>query len=136
MQEKLENYIEELSLFDDIMDKYEYIIDLGKRAPSLRENEKIDEYKIQGCQSSVWIIKELREGKLYFKTDSDTVIVRGLARILGDIFAAHLPQEILNFDTKELEKLGLQEIISPVRLNGFTSMINKIYQYAKDENRG
>lgn len=136
MREKLQNYIEELSLFEDVMDKYEYIIDLGKRSSGLEEGAKIEQNKIQGCQSSVWIVMEEKGGKLYFKTDSDTVIVRGLAVILADIFSGFTPQEIVGFDADALKKLGLEEIISPVRLNGFGSMLNWIYMYAKEKNNG
>ena len=79
---------------------------------------------------------EEKGGKLYFKTDSDTVIVRGLAVILADIFSGFTPQEIVGFDADALKKLGLEEIISPVRLNGFGSMLNRIYMYAKEKNNG
>jgi len=136
MREKLQNYAEELSLFEDVMDKYEYIIDLGKRSSGLEVSAKSEHNKIQGCQSSVWIVMEEKEGKLFFKTDSDTVIVRGLAVMLADIFSGFTPAAIANFDADALKKLGLEEIISPVRLNGFSSMIHRIYKYAKEKNNG
>jgi len=136
MQKKLQKYVEELSLFEDTMDKYEYIIDLGKRNSDLDETEKNAQNKIQGCQSSVWIVAHNQDGKHFFKTDSDTVIVAGLAFILTDIFSGHEPEQILSFDRKALEKLGLDEIISPVRLNGFSSMLERIYAFARENQNG
>lgn len=133
MFEKLESYAEDLSLFEDDMDRYEYIIDIGKKTTGLSSEEKSETHKIKGCQSSVWIIPREEDGKLFFQTDSDTVIVKGLAYILADIFSGHSAKEISQFKQKELEKLGLEEIISKVRLNGFNSMLNTIYSFAKQK---
>jgi cysteine desulfuration protein SufE len=136
MDEKLEKYITNLSLFDDVLDKYEYIIDLGKQAKGLTQSQKSIQNKIQGCQSSVWIFAYSEGKKLFFETDSDTVIVAGLAFMLADIFSSRTPDEILAFKNKELERLGLEEIISPVRLNGFSSMLERIHAYAKEAKDG
>ena len=115
------------------MDKYEYIIELGKKSPVLKEEDKNEQNKIQGCQSSVWIVAREENGKLFFDTDSDTVNVQGLAYILAHIYSSRSPEEIQSFDREKLRALNLEEIISPLRLNGFTSMINTIYAYANKE---
>jgi len=133
MEETLNAYKEDFELFDDDMDKYEYIIELGKKSPVLKEEDKNEQNKIQGCQSSVWIVAREENGKLFFDTDSDTVIVRGLAYILAHIYSSRSPEEIQSFDREKLRALNLEEIISPLRLNGFTSMINTIYAYANKE---
>ena len=134
MEEILNAYKEDFELFDDDMDKYEYIIDLGKKSPTLREEDKNESNKIQGCQSSVWFVVREENEKLFFDTDSDTVIVRGLAYILAQIYSDRSTEEIQSFDRENLKALNLEEIISPLRLNGFTSMINTIYTRAnKDE---
>ncbi len=133
MNETINKYKEDLEFFDDVMDKYEYIIDLGKKSPLLDEKDKNETNKIKGCQSSVWFVAHKEKDKLFFDTYSDTVIVRGLAFILAQIYSNHSPKEIQSFNREELKILNLDEIISPVRLNGFTSMLNAIYAHAKKE---
>ncbi|WP_024955776.1 SufE family protein [Sulfurospirillum arcachonense] len=133
MEETVYNYKEDFELFDDDMDKYEYIIDLGKKSVTLNEADKNETNKIKGCQSSVWFVVRKVDDKLFFDTDGDTVIVKGLAFILAQIYSNHTPQEILDFDREKLKILNLDEIISPVRQNGFTSMLNAIYARAKEE---
>lgn len=133
MNEILNAYKEDFELFDDDMDKYEYIIDLGKKSATLNEEDKNENNKIKGCQSSVWFVIRKADGKLFFDTDSDTVIVKGLAYILSQIYSNHTPKEILDFDVENLKLLNLDEIISPLRQNGFTSMLNSIYNHAKKE---
>lgn len=133
MQETLNIYKEDFQLFDDDMDKYEYIIDLGKKSPTLREEDKNEANKIKGCQSSVWFVVRQENGKFFFDTDSDTVIVRGLAYILAKIYSNRSAKEIQSFERENLKDLNLEEIISPLRLNGFTSMINTIYEHANKD---
>lgn len=133
MLETLNEYKEDFELFDDDMDKYEYIIDLGKKSPTLKEEDKSETNKIKGCQSSVWFVVRQHNGKLFFDTDSDTVIVRGLAYILAQIYSNRTAKEIQSFDRENLKALNLEEIISPLRLNGFSSMINAIYEHANKD---
>lgn len=133
MEEILNEYKEDFELFDNDMDKYEYIIDLGKKSATLKEEDKNENNKIKGCQSSVWFVVRKSDEKLFFDTDSDTVIVKGLAYILSQIYSNHTAKEIVDFDIENLKLLNLDEIISPLRQNGFTSMLNAIYTYAKKE---
>jgi len=131
MQIQLNEIIEDFELFDDELEKYEYIIDLGKGLIPLQNDEKSDVYLIQGCTSLVWIIPSFVDGKIIFRGDSNTVIVKGLVAILLKIFSNRTPEEILSFDLKQLNNLGLAEIVTPTRQNGFTSIVNKIIEYTK-----
>ena len=131
MQTQLNEIVEDFELFDDELEKYEYIVDLGKHLTPLQEDEKTDAYLIQGCTSQVWIIPSFVDGKMVFRGDSNTVIVKGLVAILIKIFSNRTPKEILNFDLKELNNLGLAEIVTPTRQNGFTSIVNKLIEYTK-----
>ena len=131
MTTALQEIVEDFELFDDELEKYEYIVDLGKHLTPLQEDEKTDAYLIQGCTSQVWIIPSFVDGKMVFRGDSNTVIVKGLVAILIKIFSNRTPNEILNFDLKELNNLGLAEIVTPTRQNGFTSIVNKIIDYCR-----
>ena len=134
-QDQLNEIIEDFELFDDELAKYEYIVDLGKSLNPLQISEKTNGYLIQGCTSQVWVIPSLVDGKMIFKGDSNTVIVKGLVAILLKIFSNRTPEEILNFNLEELNKLGLAEIVTPTRQNGFTSIVNKIIEYTKGTQR-
>lgn len=129
--ETLEEIHSELVLFEDDLDKYDYIIELGKQVPGLDSEYKNDAYKVQGCVSNVWINYRLEEEKVVFEADSDAQIVRGLVQILLMLFSRRTPQEILEFDWDKLSNLGLQEIITPGRQNGLASMIKRIRQVAE-----
>ena len=131
MTTALQEIVEDFELFDDELEKYEYIVDLGKHLTPLQEDEKTDAYLIQGCTSQVWIIPSFVGGKMVFRGDSNTVIVKGLVAILIKIFSNRTPNEILNFDLKELNNLGLAEIVTPTRQNGFISIVNKLIEYTK-----
>lgn len=140
MEDRIINIIEDiesdLDMFDDDLEKYEYIIDLGKALPKLKDDLKDDSFLVEGCTSKVWLIPGFLEGKIQFKADSNSSIVKGLVSILLNIFNSSTPQEILNFNFEELNRLNLSEIISPTRQNGVYSMIKKIKFYAgiyKDE---
>ncbi len=124
---------EELSLFEDVMDKYEYIIELGKQLSPLEETYKSPIYKVQGCQSQLWLHPYLEEGKIYFEADGDALISKGLADMLIRIYSGHTAQEILAVDTSELKQLGLSEIISSGRQNGIASMLKRIYSFAREK---
>lgn len=126
----IEEIESDLEMFDDDLEKYEYIIDLGKALPKLNEELKDDSFLVEGCTSKVWLIPGLIEEKIQFKADSNSSIVKGLVSILLNVFNTSTPQEILTFDFKELSRLKLSEIISPTRQNGVYSMIKKIKFYA------
>jgi len=131
LEKRLDEIVEDFDLFDDELEKYEYIVDLGKSLKPINENARNDAYLVKGCTSLVWIIPSFKDGKMIFGGDSNTVIVKGLVAILIKIFSNASPQEILEFDLKQLNKLGLAEIVTPTRQNGFTSIVNKIVEYAK-----
>ncbi len=131
LEKRLDEIVEDFDLFDDELEKYEYIVDLGKSLKPINEDAKNDAYLVEGCTSLVWIIPSFKNGKMIFEGDSNTVIVKGLVAILIKIFSNASPQEILEFDLKQLNKLGLAEIVTPTRQNGFTSIMNKIAEYAK-----
>jgi cysteine desulfuration protein SufE len=129
--EKIEQIIEDFNFFDNWEDKYEYLVDIGRNLPSLDEEMKKDEYKLKGCQSTVYFLtKENSNGTLKFLADSDAFIVRGLISILIEVFSDKTPKEILNTDINFLNEIGLQNHLSPTRKNGLSSMLEKIKQEA------
>jgi len=134
--DEIQSISDELLLFDDVMDKYEYIIELGRQLETLDEKFKTERYRVQGCQSKVWLHAYEQDGLLYFEADSDALIVKGLVRILIRIYSGHTAKEIVQTDTAELKKLGLGEIISSGRQNGIASMLKKIYSFAQEVNDG
>ena len=113
-------------MFDDWLDKYEYIIDLGKSLDSFPESSKTDEKLIKGCQSRVWLDWKTEDGKLYFQADSDAIITRGIISLLIRIYSGRTPEEILSSDFSVVEKIGLKQNLSPTRANGLLSMIDTI----------
>jgi len=130
LQEKENKIIEEFSLFDDWMDKYNYLIELGKSLPIIDEKFKTDQYLISGCQSRVWLSAEMENGKVMFKADSDAVITKGLANLLIRVLSDESPDEIINSEMAFVEKIGLKEHLSPTRSNGLSSMIKQMKLYA------
>lgn len=122
--------IEEFSVFEDWMDKYEYIIELGKSVPMIDESQKIEANLIKGCQSRVWLSSEYREGRIFFAADSDAIITKGIISLLVRVFNGRTPQEILSSDFSFVEKIGLKDNLSPTRANGLVSMIKQIQNYA------
>lgn len=123
--------ISEFSMFDDWLDKYEYIIDLGKSLDSFPESSKTDEKLIKGCQSRVWLDWKTKDGKLYFQADSDAIITRGIISLLIRIYSGRTPGEILASDFSVVEKIGLKQNLSPTRANGLLSMIDTIRSAAE-----
>ena len=123
--------ISEFSMFDDWLDKYEYIIDLGKSLDSFPESSKTDEKLIKGCQSRVWLDWKTEDGKLYFQADSDAIITRGIISLLIRIYSGRTPEEILASDFSVVEKIGLKQNLSPTRANGLLSMIETIRSAAE-----
>ena len=130
IQQEEQEIIDEFALFTDWMDKYEYIIDLGKNLPLADESAKRDENLIKGCQSRVWLQCTLEDGKLRFKADSDAIITKGIISLLIRVYDGHTPEEILASNLSFIEKIGLQENLSPTRANGLLSMVNQIKAYA------
>lgn len=122
--------IDEFSVFTDWMDKYEYLIELGKSVPVIEESGKHDSNLIKGCQSRVWLNATFNDGILYFTADSDAIITKGIISLLIRVYSGKTPEEILGADISFIEKIGLQENLSPTRANGLLSMIRQIKYYA------
>ena len=116
--------------FEDWMERYEYMIDLGRSLPLIDEAYKSDEYIIKGCQSKVWVYAELNEDKLVFTADSDAIITKGIIAILIRAFSNQHPSDIMNAETGFIDEIGLKEHLSPTRANGLVSMIKQIKLYA------
>ena len=124
------NVIEEFADFDDWMDKYALLIDLGNSLPPLEEKYKTESNLIEGCQSRVWLQADYVDGKILFKGESDAVIVKGIVSLLISILSDHTPQEILDADLYFIEKIGLKEHLSPTRSNGLVAMVKQMRMYA------
>ena len=130
INELQDNVIEEFSDFDDWMDKYALLIDLGNSLPPLEEKYKTERNLIEGCQSRVWLQADYVDGKILFKGESDAVIVKGIVSLLISILSDHTPQEILDADLYFIEKIGLKEHLSPTRSNGLVAMVKQMRMYA------
>ena len=122
--------IEEFSLFEDWMQRYEYMIELGKAIELIDASKKIDSNLIKGCQSKLWLHAELNNNKLIFKADSEAIITKGIAAVLLRVFSNQTPEDILNANLDFVDKIGLKEHLSPTRANGLISMIKQIKYYA------
>ena len=122
--------VEEFSLFDSWDDKYEYIIDLGKRLPPLEDEFKKDENKVRGCQSTVWLVSDYREGKVFFKAESDSVIVKGLISMLIRVLSGHTPDEILDAKLEFIQKIGMTTHLAQTRSNGLLAMVKQMKNFA------
>ena len=132
LEEKKQAVIEEFSMYDEWLDKYEYLIELGKALEAYPEEEKTEEKLIKGCQSRVWLDYELKDGKLYFRADSDAIITKGIISLLISVYSGRTPQEIANDDFGFVDQIGLRENLSPTRANGLVSMIETIKGAAKE----
>ncbi|MDP4130429.1 MAG: SufE family protein [Bacteroidota bacterium] len=122
--------VEEFSLFDSWDDKYEYIIDLGKKLPPLEDRFKINENKVKGCQSTVWLASDFREGKVFFKADSDAMIVKGLISMLIRVLSGHTPDEILSDKLDFIREIGMTTHLAQTRSNGLLSMVKQMKHFA------
>lgn len=122
--------VEEFSLFEDWMQRYEYMIELGKSLPLIDPQHKTEDNIIKGCQSKVWVHADLSEEKLVFTADSDAIITKGIIAILIRVFSHQHPDAILEADTTFIDKIGLREHLSPTRANGLVSMIKQLKMYA------
>lgn len=118
-------------MFDDWMDKYAYLIELGKELPVIDEKYKTQQFLISGCQSRVWLHAELLDGNIVFTADSDAVITKGIVTLLVRVLSGHTPDEIVSANFEFLNEIGLQEHLSPTRANGLQSMVKQIQLYAR-----
>jgi cysteine desulfuration protein SufE len=130
IQEIQNEIVDEFSMFDDWMQRYEYIIDLGKNLPLINEEFKTDNNLIKGCQSKVWLQGEQNEDKIVFTADSDAILTKGIIAILIRAFSNQSASAILNADTDFIDEIGLKEHLSPTRANGLVSMVKQIKMYA------
>lgn len=122
--------VEEFSFFDDWMQRYEYLIELGKSLPLIDDTYKTDDYTIKGCQSKVWLFANLRDGKVVYTADSDAIITKGIVALLIRVFSNQKPEDIVKANTAFIDQIGLKEHLSPTRANGLVSMIEQMKQYA------
>lgn len=122
--------IEEFAVFDDWLDKYQYIVDLGNSLTDFPASEETDTNLIEGCQSKVWIVAEYSEGKVFFKAKSDAIIVKGIVVLLMRVLSGRTPDEILNSDLYFIDRIGLNEHLSPTRSNGLLSMVKQMRHFA------
>ena len=130
INEQQDNIIEEFSVFDDWMDKYGLLIDLGNSLPPLDEKYKTESNLIEGCQSRVWLQADYANGIITFQGESDAVIVKGIVSLLISILSGHSPKEILETELYFIEKIGLKEHLSPTRSNGLVAMVKQMRMYA------
>ncbi len=130
INELQDEVIEEFSDFDDWMDKYQLLIDLGSEQEPLDEKYKTDQNLIDGCQSRVWLQADLVDGKIIFQAESDALIVKGIVALLIQVVSGHTPDEILENDLYFIEKIGLKEHLSPTRSNGLLAMVKQMRMYA------
>ena len=130
LNEVQDEIIEEFSLFDDWMDRYGLLIELGNSLEKLDDKDKVESNLIEGCQSRVWLHADYIDGKITFKADSDAVIVKGIIALLIKVLSGRTPDEIINTDLYFVERIGLKEHLSPTRSNGLVSMIKQIRFYA------
>ena len=130
LEEKKQEIIEEFSLYEEWLDKYEYLIELGKNLAPFPEEKKTEDRLIKGCQSRVWLDSELRDGGLYFMADSDAVITRGIISLLIGVYSGRPAQEIAADDFAFVSEIGLKDNLSPTRANGLVSMIDRIREIA------
>ncbi|MGH2647714.1 MAG: SufE family protein [Ginsengibacter sp.] len=125
-----EEIIESFSLFDTWEEKYEYIIDLGKKLPELADKYKLPENIIKGCQSTVWLVADYDDGKIFFKADSDAVIVKGLVSMLIKVLSGHTPDEILNAKLDFIKEIGMMNHLAQTRSNGLLAMVKQMKNYS------
>lgn len=125
-----DNIIEEFSIFDDWMDRYNYLIELGNELPPIDQKYKTDEYLINGCQSKVWLNAEYENGIIFYTAEGDAVIVKGIVALLVKVLNNQKASEVMNVDLYFIDKIGLKENLSPTRSNGLLSMVKKMKLYA------
>jgi len=122
--------IDDFSLFDDWMDRYDHLIEHGKDLPVIEDKYKNNDYLIEGCQSRVWLYPEFIDGKIYFKADSDAIITKGIVSLLIKVLSGRTPDEILGSDLYFIDRVGLKQNLSPTRSNGLLAMLKQMKMYA------
>lgn len=132
LEEAKNQVIEDFSLYDEWLDKYEYLIELGKNLDSYPQEARTDDRLIKGCQSRVWLDWQLKEGRIWFAADSDAIITKGIISLLISVYSGRTPQEIAADDFGFIEQIGLKENLSPTRANGLVSMIGTIKRVAAE----
>lgn len=135
IEEVQQEILGEFSVFEDWMDKYGYLIELGNQLPELAPAEKTDEYLIRGCQSRVWLIPELIDGKIHFRGESDAVIVKGLVALILRVASGRTPKELIATEMHFIDDIGLKQHLSPIRSNGLLAMVKQIRLYAVAYNK-
>ncbi len=130
IKEIQEEIIDEFSMFEDWMERYEYIIDLGKSLPMIDKEYKTDDNLIKGCQSKVWLHAEKNDDKIIFSSESDAILTKGMIALLLRVYSNQTSEAILNTETTFIDEIGLKEHLSPTRANGLVSMVKKIKLYA------
>src|SRR5690606_16174002 len=130
IDQKQQEIIEEFAYFDDWMDKYELLIQLGKELPLIEDRYKVDDKLIKGCQSQVWMHAEQKDGRVFYTADSDAVITKGLVGMVIKVLSGHMPEEITSAKLYFIQEIGLQNHLSPTRSNGLVAMIKQMKLYA------
>ena len=130
INEAQDEIIGEFSVFDEWLDKYEYLIELSGSLPAIGEEHRNEQFLIRGCQSRIWVDAELRDGKIYFTADSDAIITKGIIALLIRVLSGRTPQEIVDSDLYFIDRIGLRENLSPTRANGLLAMIKQMKLYA------
>ena len=131
LQEAKQSIVDDFAMYDEWLDKYEYLIELGKNLGDFPEEKKTEDRLIKGCQSRVWIDCEVKDGRLFFTADSDAIITKGIISLLIGVYSGRTPEEIASDDFSFVEQIGLKENLSPTRANGLVSMISTIKQLAQ-----
>ena len=132
LEEKKQQIIEDFSLYEEWLDKYEYLIELGKGLEAFPEEKKTEDRLIKGCQSRVWLDAQLKDGRLYFQADSDAIITRGIISLLIGVYSGETPEAIAADDFAFVAEIGLKDNLSPTRANGLVSMIETIKNLAEN----
>ena len=130
IKQRQDEVIEEFAMYDDWMDKYEYLISLGKELPLIDEDKKIEDNLIVGCQSQVWLDAEMNDGNVVYKADSDAIITKGIISLMIQVLSNSTPKEIIESELYFIDKIGLKEHLSPTRSNGLVSMVKQMQIYA------
>ena len=130
INEEQDKIIDEFSVFDDWLDKYNLLIDMGKEVPAIDPKYKVKDFLIEGCQSKVWLHPEFNDGKITFTADSDTIITRGIVSLLIKVLSGKTPDEIIAAELYFIDKIGLRQNLSPTRSNGLLSMVRQMKLYA------
>ena len=131
LQEAKQSIVDDFAMYDEWLDKYEYLIELGKNLGDFPEEKKTEDRLIKGCQSRVWLDCEVKDGRLFFTADSNAIITKGIISLLIGVYSGRTPEEIASDDFSFVEQIGLKENLSPTRANGLVSMISTIKQLAQ-----